>query len=269
MSDLITFVDSAYAMTHPPATGGVAFYIGDAYNVWTTEQVDAQPARYRLPIWVKAGGGAGGGENDAKACLAKLVKYRVPVGALVALDVETDVDKPYVTAFGDYLAAHRYPVIVYGSRSSVFLNDWHQYWAADWTGEPHMVSGASMTQYAGQLGNDTYDLSVADPTLPFWDTHAHPAPKPTQAPAMPHEVTAAAISATQIMIRWAVVPGADSYPWRITYQDEVIRQGITASVATDVVDGLEPDHTYTVHLAARNAAGTSSETNGPSVKTLR
>jgi hypothetical protein len=53
----------------------------------------------------------------------------------------------------------------------------------------------------------------------------------------------------------------------VTYQGKLVTQkSVTATSST--VAALVPDHTYSVHVAASNSAGTSAEA-GLSVKTPR
>jgi hypothetical protein len=89
---------------------------------------------------------------------------------------------------------------------------------------------------------------------------------PAKVPAMPANVKASKTTTTTTTLTWTASPGATSYNIRVTYQDKLVRSG-TASGTSRVVNGLSPDHTYTMHVAACNSAGCSSETNGPTVKT--
>src|SRR5271157_4582084 len=93
--------DSAWPATNPPPWLVSAFYLGgDTPHVWTTAEIDAQPARYRLPIWVYNGAdGALGGVSDAAHALAKLHTLKVPPGVAVVLDTETSVLPDYIRAF--------------------------------------------------------------------------------------------------------------------------------------------------------------------------
>ena len=177
---VLTFVDAAYPPL--PATGdGMCFYIGgDAVHVWTAAEVNAQPQRYRLPIWVRSNPAGVVASADAAACVAALASFGVPRGCLVALDSETSIDPAYVRVFVTVLNDAGYPVIDYGTQSSVFgnANPDGYYWGADWTDVPHLHSGDAMTQYVSFAA---YDESEAVSTLPFWDTRA-PAPAPPPAP---------------------------------------------------------------------------------------
>lgn len=165
----LSFVDSAYAsaITGGPYDG-VCFYIGgDAFHVWSTAELATRHEKYRLPIWVRSNPQSVDPTADAHACLAALNSYAVSAGALVALDSETSVDAPWVHTFVTVVNSGGYPVIDYGSASTVFgnANPDGYYWAADWTGTPHFANGSQMTQYVS-FNND--DVSVAQPSLPFW-----------------------------------------------------------------------------------------------------
>jgi hypothetical protein len=176
VSDL-TFVDAAYAgaITGGPFDG-VCFYLpgGDAYHPWPLADLHARPERYRLPVWVRSNPAAVLPALDAAACRGQLITYGVPPGTLVALDSETSIDPAWVRTFVFNLTAGGYPIIDYGSQSTVFGNDNPDgyYWGADWTDVEHLASGDDMTQYA-HYGNQ--DLDTARPGLPFWDTRP-PAP---------------------------------------------------------------------------------------------
>lgn len=173
----LTFVDAAYesAITGGPYDGFV-FYLpgGDAFHPWSHGDVSGRTERYRLPAWVRSNPAAVTPFADAGACLTQLAAYGVPAGALVALDSETSIDPAWVRTYVSALNSHRYPVIDYGSQSTVFGNDNPDgyVWGADWTDVRHLAAGEDMTQYANFRG---YDLSVASSALPFWDTRP-PAP---------------------------------------------------------------------------------------------
>lgn len=98
-------------------------------------------------------------------------------------------------------------------------------------------------------------------------------PPPAQTmtkPATPTGVRATAYT-NFIDVGWNAVPGATGYTLHATYQEPASGgSGIypgTVSGTSGRISGLAPGRTYTIHVAATNAAGTSAETNGPSVKT--
>lgn len=180
MTDL-TFYDAAYPPASPPATDGVAFYIGgDTPHVWTRAEVDAQPARYRLPIFVRSHPAQASAADDVAAAVAQLAHIGAPRGCLVAWDSETSADPAYIHAVYDLLTRAGYKLIDYGSQSTLFGNNCPNgyYWGADWTAEPHIAGRERGTQYAP---GSQWDLDLFTPGLPFWDTHA-PAPVPPRAP---------------------------------------------------------------------------------------
>jgi hypothetical protein len=171
----LEFYDAAYPPSAPPAgADGVCGYIGgDALNVWSTADWESQRARYRLPIFVRANPPGPGAATDVAVALKALRALGAPQGTLVAWDMETAADASYIRQVGSLISAGGYKLIVYGSQSSVRSNDNPSglYWGADWTGHPHIASGDAMTQW---VSYSNYDLSEAEATLPFWDTHASP-----------------------------------------------------------------------------------------------
>jgi Putative peptidoglycan binding domain len=155
----------------------VCGYIGgDTPHVWTADDWRSQTARYRLPIWVRSNPAAVNPAVDAAGCVAALRAIGAPKGTLVALDSETAIDAPWTRVFVRDVNYWGWPVIDYGSQSTVFGNDNPDgyYWGADWTSVPHLHSGDQMTQWA-DFGS--IDKSLAEASLPFWDTHGGtPAP---------------------------------------------------------------------------------------------
>jgi Fibronectin type III domain len=85
-------------------------------------------------------------------------------------------------------------------------------------------------------------------------------------PTMPGNVRTSNITSSGFTVAWNASSGATSYRVRVTYQSNLVWNK-TVSGTSVTTGGLTSDHTYTVHVAAINSAGTSSETNGPSVKT--
>lgn len=175
MTTDLKFYDAAFKPDpEPSGFDGVAFYIGgDTPNVWTRAEVESTSERFRLPIFVRSDPLQANAHNDARSAEAQLNVLGAPKGILVALDSETSVDANYVAQFYYDMRAAGFPVIDYGSVSSVFGNNIPDgyYWGAHWTNRPHLDPGTDMTQWEA-LG--AYDESLAIPTLPFWDTHATP-----------------------------------------------------------------------------------------------
>jgi hypothetical protein len=181
MASDLTFYDAAWPPDPPPETDGVCVYIGgDTVHVWTLEEIRAQKARYRLPVFVRSDPrGIGGVAADVNAALGQLAAIGAPRGTLVAWDLETAADKLYIAGVYSGLAAHGYELIIYGSADDVMGNDNPDglYFSADWTGSPHLARGSVMTQWVSFSG---YDEDLAKPGLPFWDTRPDP-PKPPAA----------------------------------------------------------------------------------------
>lgn len=170
MNDL-TFYDAAYPPADPPATDGVAFYIGgDASHVWTLAEIESQSARYRLPIFVRSNPQKRLALADASAALEELRAIRAPRGILVAWDTETAVDPVYMAIVWAAITAAGYILLDYGSQSRLFDNDMPAggyYWGAEWTGREHIAQGDAGTQW---VDDGKYDLDIFKPGLPFWDT---------------------------------------------------------------------------------------------------
>jgi hypothetical protein len=88
-----------------------------------------------------------------------------------------------------------------------------------------------------------------------------------KAPAMPGGIHGTPYT-NRIDLAWTAVPTATQYRIRATYQSAVVYNG-TSSTNHATVTGLAPNRTYTIHVAAGNSAGWSSETNGPAIKTTQ
>lgn len=92
--------------------------------------------------------------------------------------------------------------------------------------------------------------------------------KPAKVPAMPTSVVGAASGPAAARLSWGKVAGATSYQVRMTYQGKLAGSATVTGTST-TISGLTANHTYTGHVKACNAAGCSSETNGPIIKTPR
>ena len=203
MSDL-TFYDAAFPPADPPQADGTCLYLGgDAVHVWTTAEIGAQKARYRLPVFVRSNPPGPGAAADVAAAVSRLTAIGAPKGTLVAWDMETAADPSYIRGVSAGLASAGYKLIVYGSQSAVLGNDVPDglYWGADWTSVPHLHSGDAMTQYVSFAA---YDESLALPSLPFWDTRPPalvPAPpaKPATVPSGPREWTTAGMDSLHVL----------------------------------------------------------------------
>jgi hypothetical protein len=176
--------DAAYPPGHPPAWPVVAGYLGgNTPHVWSATEWAHQPARYRLPIWVRSQPGSVDPARDAAAAVSAAAKLGVPHGATIALDFETAVNGSYVKAFDKVLQAAGHGVILYGSADTVRSNPTPSrgYWEARWTGTPHQETGAYATQYSN---GQAYDSSVIDlAKVPLWDSHPPAPPAGTSAAA--------------------------------------------------------------------------------------
>lgn len=166
----LEFYDAAYPPSAPPAgADGVCGYIGgDAVNVWSLADWESQPARYRLPIFVRSNPPGPGAAADVSTAVRKLHTIGAPRGTLVAWDMETGVDASYISQVHGLIDQAGYRLIVYGSQSYVRSNRNPSglYWGADWTGHPHITAGDVMTQW---VSHASYDLSEAQDNLAFWD----------------------------------------------------------------------------------------------------
>jgi fibronectin type III domain protein len=158
------------------------------------------------------------------------------------------------------------PAVRQGTGSYILGRD-YDIWVADWTGSPHEVTAPgspSATCAATQYENTaSYDVTAVYDT--GWPHRGAPATKP---PAEPAGVHATAVTATSVTLAWNADPGATSFRIRVTYQGKAIKEQ-TTSATSATVSGLTPHHTYTFHVSAVNAKGTSAETNGPTVQTPR
>lgn len=167
----LLFYDAAFP-PQPPPTGfdGVAFYVGgDTPHVWSVAEIQAQPVRFRLPIFTRSNPPGPGVASDVAAAVTRLREIGAPKGCLVAWDSETSVDPAYIKAVYFALKAEGYTLIDYGSMPGVFGNDNPDgyYWGAQWTNVPHIAPGDVMTQWRSL---SSYDESSSQPVLPFWDT---------------------------------------------------------------------------------------------------
>jgi hypothetical protein len=127
---------------------------------------------------------------------------------------------------------------------------------------------AAATDTSGQLSTLQSEIGNLQSSAAADEAAEKPAVATVAKPGMPANVKGAAASSTAIRLSWGKVTGASSYPWQVAYQGKTVKSGdVTATSVT--VSGLIANHTYTCHVAARNAAGTSAYTNGPVVKTPR
>lgn len=124
-------------------------------------------------------------------------------------------------------------------------------------------AGTTSTGSAGSTGTSTGTSTATSATTTTSTAAAGPPPVPTG-------VHSTQVTASSVTLAWNKSAGATSYQVRVTYQSKLVgspHTGITGTSAT--ISGLGADHTYTFHVAAIGPGGTSSETNGPAVKTSR
>ncbi len=169
--NVLFFADSAYPANMPHdlnGAKGLCFYAGgDTPHVWTRDEIFSFPAEYLLPIWVRSNPQQVDPVHDANQFVNVLKNYyAVPQGCIVALDSETSIDAAWVKTFVTILNQNSFPVIDYGSSSSIFSNNNPDgyYWVADPTGSVHIYPRSQMTQY---LWARNFDESEALATLPF------------------------------------------------------------------------------------------------------
>src|SRR6266540_4615399 len=170
--------DAAYPPTSPPNWEVVAFYCGgNTPHVWTDSEIERQPARWRLPIFVRSHDGDP--LADAHTSIVWLVRHEVPCGVTLALDYETRVDATYLATFDRAVTDAGWRVMVYGSRDFVLRNPKPSggYWVADYTGSPHLYPGSAATQWSGSgpFGG-AYDPNLVADSTPLWDTQEAPMP---------------------------------------------------------------------------------------------
>ena len=164
--------DAAFPPANPPRWEAVAGYIGgNTPHVWTAAEWARQPARFRVPIFVRSHGGDP--KADAAFSVSWLKGHGVPKGVTLALDYETRVDAAYLKAFDTAVVAAGWKVMVYGTRRTVVQNPKPSggYWDAQWTNVPHLSPGSAATQYANDVMlGQPYDASLVADSTPLWDT---------------------------------------------------------------------------------------------------
>ncbi len=169
--------DAAYPPADPPNWPAVAGYIGgDTPHVWTDAEWAAQPAQYRLPIFVHTGADdAAAGTADGKQMVTWLQAHMVPAGSSVVIDTETASYTAYLNAMDATITSAGYRLVNYGSLDDILKNPLTSggRWTADWTGVQHVddVAGVVATQWADatQLGTG-YDASLCEDDMELWDT---------------------------------------------------------------------------------------------------
>ena len=198
----LVFYDASTPPANPPTTDGVAFYVGgNTPHVWTLAEINASPARYRLPIFVRSNPAAADPTADAAAAIAALHKIGAPAGTIVSWDTEVAADPAYMSVIYGLIVSAGYHLMDYGSQSALFANDMPHggyYWGADWTGDAAIISGDAGTQY---VNDGSYDLSVFKAGLPFWDIRTHTGPPPPPAAGWHGELPFVGRGATGELVR--------------------------------------------------------------------
>ncbi|MGH3165995.1 MAG: fibronectin type III domain-containing protein [Trebonia sp.] len=254
MYDGINSLAAGIAKRFPDAAM-VAGYINGNY-AWTQAEWDLFPHAVKVRISVTASADAGD-----------------------VLDVEAGNATPDQTAgwIQRRKASGYYRPTIYCNRATVpavrqgtgayILGRDYDIWVADWTGSPHEVTAPgtpSATCSATQYEN-TQDYDISAVYDGGWPHRTAPNP-PTKPPAEPTGIKATSVTPTSVTLAWNSDPTATSYRIRTTYQNTAVKvEDVSATTAT--VSGLDPDHTYTFHIAASNSVGTSAETGGPTVHT--
>lgn len=154
--------------THFDAVGGY-LVSPNAFHPWSNADWETVPGP-KLPIFV-ASFGQKNGTNDGKSIVSQLKAHSVPVGSIVAVDMEEMVDVSYIMNLWETVHdANGYRVFVYGSRDFVFGNpSCNGYWVADYTDEEHMVNHVRVraTQW---ISGPKFDTSAVKPWVLqyFW-----------------------------------------------------------------------------------------------------
>ena len=155
--------DAAFPGNIDPATTNVILgYFGgpNALHTWTAADWARFKSHPKIPMWV----GGMAGEPEGFNALQALYDLHVPPGVGVILDLETRVDRTYVTHFGAVLQWAGFKVWPYGSTSTLFQNPMlNGYAVADPTGVEHMYPhpGVRITQYA-------FEQTVDDDAIRHW-----------------------------------------------------------------------------------------------------
>lgn len=250
MSNL-TMIDFAFPVSPPQVqTDIVLVYIGgDTPHVMTDAEMHSQPARFRLPTYVRSNPtGSAQAQSDAKNAIGWLESHNVPKGTTICLDLEIAVNTAYVTAFNNALEVVGYKVMKYGSLDFIFKNPKTSggTFVADPTGNAHMVTTgdtvATQYKFAG-----AYDLSLVLPTVPLWDTK----PPVNAEPAFTNPVISA-----EFLVRfsWNAIEGATSgYHFMIVNQATNVPV-VNETIMTDNVQATLSKGTYVISVAVHATA---------------
>lgn len=186
---VVRVLDASTPSAGLPPRDVTAFYIGgDTPHVWSPAEIALYAPAGKLPIWVRSNpNGAAQGAHEGELVRRWLEGRGAPYGCLVALDLETAIDRGYVDAFN--IAVHPYACLKYGSDSTIWQNPETSggTWLADPTGTPHQDARAVLTQYAF---HNAYDMSLGtdDPNHPYWGRTVAPIGVGTDNPEEPKMV---------------------------------------------------------------------------------
>ena len=157
-----------------PGCAAVAGYIGgNTPHVWTLAEWQRFGELRQLPIWVYGQGSTSAvGEGFTAADRAVKLGWKpdLPAGTLkhrrvIVLDMETDIDAPFVRGFAAEVHRQGFGCWVYGSKATVY-SDPHVdgYWVALWDGKASLeaLPDAVAHQFAAEVpwGGGAVDLSV-------------------------------------------------------------------------------------------------------------
>src|SRR6266540_3598730 len=234
--------DAAYPPTSPPNWEVVAFYLGgNTPHVWTDSEIERQPARWRLPIFVRSHDGDP--LADAHTSIVWLVRHEVPCGVTLALDYETRVDATYLATFDRAVTDAGWRVMVYGTRRTVLRNPKPSggYWVADYTGSPHLYPGSAATQWSGSgpFGG-AYDPNLVADSTPLWDTQGDLMADAQDILNAIADLKATVQNGVGILMRGDVTtdPAKDTHPDNLQRTRQDLAAGLSA-VATRLDAGLK------------------------------
>lgn len=151
--------------THFNAVGGY-LRSPQAFNPWPDSAWAGVPGP-KLPIWVAGMNGM----DDANNVLAQLAALHVPVGSLVAVDMEERIDVTYVNHIYAILHHNGYKMWLYGSADFVFrMPRCNGYWVADYAGIGPFMYAHQAVRATQWTNGSLYDQStVRTWCLPqFW-----------------------------------------------------------------------------------------------------
>ena len=154
----------------------VAGYIGgNTPNIWTKDEwnqlIQLSGAQFALPIFTRSNPGSHSATEDVQAAINRLNFLEVPKNVCIAWDLETAIAPDYVKSVDQQMQAAGWKVMIYGSKSTLFLNGKPSggFWVAEWTGSPHLYPGSAATQWSGSgpFGG-AYDPNLVADTTPLW-----------------------------------------------------------------------------------------------------